>query len=73
MGEPAAAWAVIEDGKINVHTVSPTRIAAMVNFLQINRSVAIFVDDTDYMIEVYWVRYANDAVVEKVSIAREAP
>jgi hypothetical protein len=47
-------WAVIADGEINVKTVSPTRRAAIVNWLTVDLGFLIHNHHTDEQIESAW-------------------
>lgn len=37
----AKGWAIVENGKINVRSICPTRVGAMVNFLCTERGLVI--------------------------------
>ena len=65
----AHGWAVITGDTIHVKTVSPTRRAAIVNFLVTDRSMAIYSQHTDADIETWWKKYHGRAEVVEVTIA----
>jgi hypothetical protein len=70
MGDIPAAegYAIVEDGKIDVRTVSPTRRAAIVNFLVVSRGAFITNAMTDDIIDSIWRDRANGAYVIGVDI-----
>ena len=47
-------WAVIENGSINVNTVSSTRRAAIVNWLVVSGRMMVAATADDHMIEQAW-------------------
>ncbi len=53
MAEPAKGWAVAEDGVFDIRSVSPTRRAALVNWLHVN-VVPIPAAARDDEIEAAW-------------------
>jgi len=65
----AHGWAVITGDTIHVRTVSPTRRAAIVNFLVTERSMAIHYTHTDSQIEDWWSRYHGRAEAVEVTVA----
>ena len=67
----ATGWAVAEHDKILVKTVSPTRRAAIVNFLVVERSMAILNHHSDHDIERWWTKYGGRAEVIEVDIVRK--
>ena len=54
-GAEAEGWAVVENGEINVKTVSPTRRAAIVNWLVVDHDVMITRHTADRTIEAEWL------------------
>jgi hypothetical protein len=70
MGDIPAAegYAIVEDGKIDVRTVSPTRRTAIINFLVVSRHCIIRNDHSDEYIERVWVACAHGAYVIGVDI-----
>ena len=71
--EKAEAYAVIENDKIDVRTVSETRRAAIVNWLVVNRGVWISRTTTDEQIERFWDEHGKDVTVAAVEINRALP
>ena len=71
--EKAEAYAVIENDKIDVRTVSPTRRAAIVNWLVVNRGCLILRTTTDEGIEDLWKDAQGNATVAAVEINRALP
>lgn len=54
-GTRAEGWAVISpDGQLDVYTVSPTRRAAIINWLVRERRIMIYQHDSDEKIEALW-------------------
>lgn len=68
MTAPARGWAAIENDKISVKTVSPTRRAAIVNFLVVHRSLAITFHHSDAQIEEWWEKHHGRAQMVEVEI-----
>ena len=66
----AKGWAVIEYGEINVRSISPTRRAAIVNWLCTEASAVLSNAATDIEIEELWATKRGTAVVGKVMISR---
>ncbi len=62
------AYAVIEEGLIDVATVSSTQRAAKVNWLVVHHGCPIYRTTTDKQIEEMWKRKSGDACVERVTI-----
>lgn len=50
----ATGWAVVEDGVINVRTVSPTRRAATINWLCVEAHHLVYGHFSDALIEQMW-------------------
>ena len=71
--EKAEGYAVILGDEIDVRTVSPTRRAAIVNWLVVNRRVPILNSTTDEQIEQLWNKHGGDATVAAVEINRALP
>lgn len=66
----AKGWAVIDDRGLNVKTVSPTKRAAIVNWLTLT-TLPIREDHTDEEIEYLFERYGTGpgrATVQRVKI-----
>ena len=66
----ASGWAVIENGEINVRSVSPTRRAAIVNFIATDRGVMHRARHTDALIEDVWQKLKGDADVFEIRITQ---
>ncbi len=66
----AYGYAIIEGGEIDVRTVSPTRRAAIVNWLVIHRSKMIYAAATDEEIEKLWELYGGAVTLREVEIIR---
>lgn len=64
----ADGWAVIECTGIDVRSISPTRRAAIVNWLVTRRGVGIYHTTTDDQIEGMWTAERGDADVKPVKI-----
>jgi hypothetical protein len=64
----AEGWAIIENGRINVRTVSPTRRAAIVNFLVVERGILVMDSATDEQIEQKWKQMRSQAVVTEIVV-----
>jgi len=64
----AFGYAVAQDGAIDVKTVSPTRVAAMVNWLHVKAGITCDNGVADDVIENLFNRYAHIARVISVSI-----
>jgi hypothetical protein len=64
----AHGWAVLDDGQINVRTVSDTRRAALVNWLVTERNILILAQTSDEAIEALWHEACGDAICSTVSI-----
>lgn len=69
MTTPAHGWACVTGDVIHVRTVSPTRRAAIVNFLVTERSMAIYAFHTDGDIELWWRKYHGRSEVVEVAIS----
>lgn len=65
----AFGWAVIENGKIAVNTVSDTRRAVIVNWLVTTAGVLVLASWTDEHIETLWWKLHGEAQVEQVTIS----
>ncbi len=65
-------WAVFDDGKMLVATVSQTRRAAIINWLVTERAMIIFNENTDEEIEAAWLSMKITAECCEVNIARAA-
>lgn len=69
----AYGWAVVDGGKINVRTVSDTRRAAIINWLVVDRHLAVAINLTDEEIELLWYENGRRGVeVDYVTINRGA-
>ena len=66
-----SAYAVIEDEKIDIRTVSLTRQAAIINWLVTKKKIMIYNSDTIDDIEIYWDRHHGNAKVERISLSRK--
>lgn len=64
----ARGWAVVDGGEIVVESVSPTRRAAIVNWLFTARRVLITVIHTAEEIEQEWAAFRGGAEVVQVGI-----
>lgn len=64
----AHGWAVIRHCQIDVRTVSPNRRAALINWLVVQKGVAVTNDHTDEDVEQLWNKHKRDAVVSRVTI-----
>jgi len=62
------AWAVIDNGGINIRSVSPTRRAALVNWLVVERQLQATIFATDDDIERMWEANKGDAAATKVAV-----
>jgi len=67
----AGGWAVVQDGEINVRTVSPDRRGAIVNWLVAEAHRFVSAHDTDEEIEDRWERDRGTARVLQVAIIAE--
>jgi hypothetical protein len=65
----AEAWAVVEGGKINIRSVSPTRRAAIVNWLCTEVKMLALNTATDVDIERVWEANKGSAEATKVVVA----
>lgn len=63
------AFAVQDKGGINIRTVSPTRIAAMVNWLLVEARVLILRGSPDAEVERLWEKYRDGAELVPVTVA----
>lgn len=61
-------YAVVQNGIINIKTVSPSRRAAIVNWLIVEHSIRIFQWTTDKDIETLWEHNRGCATVNTVKI-----
>ena len=66
------AWAVVHKDAINIRTVSPTRRAAIVNWLVVERDYLITNARTDEQIETLWELECEDETVEQVHVSLKA-
>lgn len=64
------AWAVIDSDGINIRSVSPTRTAAIVNWLYTETMVAPKMSWTDDEIELTWQEHKGNAVAARVAVSR---
>ncbi len=64
----ASGWAATERGEIAVDTVSPTRRAAIVNWLVTRKKELILADTTDAQTEAPWFKYYGERDVKEVTI-----
>lgn len=67
----AQGYAIIRDGNIDVRTVSPRRVAAIVNFLCVTAGVPVFDHNSDDDIEAMWADHRAGAEVVRVTIEPE--
>lgn len=68
------AWAVVLNREVNVRTVSPTRQAAIINWLVTDKHLMVLKGDTDETIESVWLRMRGDHEARQVliTLARDA-
>lgn len=66
-GSTARGWAVVDDGLIDVRTVSLTRRAAIVNWL-VTHGVVIGSTYSDEQIEALWFVHKVEAECKEVEI-----
>lgn len=71
--ELTPGWAVVDNGKILVDTVSSTRRAAIVNYLVVYKGIRIFDSYSDAKIEELWAGNKVSAAVQEVKIAIDLP
>ncbi|MBY0559903.1 hypothetical protein [Hyphomicrobium sp.] len=64
------AYAIVENGEINVRSVSPTRRGAILNFMCTERRFLATNDIEDVEIELCWRELKGKAEVEQVRIER---
>lgn len=64
----ADGWAIIEDIGIDVRSVSPTRRAAIVNWLVTRKGIMIYHTTTDEQIEAMWKATHDDAEAMPVKV-----
>jgi hypothetical protein len=69
MTTPTHGWACVTGDLILVKTVSPTRRAAIVNFLVTERSMMIYAHHTDDDIARAWAKYHGRSEVVEVTIS----
>lgn len=62
-----AGYAVIEQGKLHVNTVSETRRAAAVNWLCVSKNVMIHAEMTDEQIEKTWQFFSRNETIATIS------
>jgi hypothetical protein len=65
----AEAWVVIDKGEINVRSVSPTRIAAIVNWLCTESNLVIERSVSDEAVEHFWETRKGTAKVVPCVVA----
>ena len=70
--QTADGWAIIEDIGIDVRSVSPTRRAAIVNWLVTRAGIMIYSTTTDKQIEECWTAHCGDAKALPVKVILEA-
>lgn len=66
--ETREAWAVVDNGGINIRSVSPTRRAALVNWLVTERQLQATIFATDEDIERTWEANKGSAEATKVAV-----
>lgn len=68
----AGAWAVINsfNGEINVRSISPTRRAAIVNWLVVEEQLPIMALHSDEEIEEIWKHFGKHAECVQVTVTR---
>lgn len=64
----ASGYAVVQGGEILVKTVSPTRLAAIINHLVVSGVYNVRRVDPEELILSFWNKYKGDAECFKVSI-----
>jgi len=62
-------WAIEEDGEVDVRTVSPTRIAAIVNWMLVSADLMIMRGATDEWISREFAGYEAARGVHAVEVA----
>lgn len=67
----AKGWAIVERGVISVRSVSPTRRAAIVNFLIVSRTITVHNGMSDEFIEQLWNKHRHDAEPLEVTITTQ--
>ena len=65
----AYCYAVILNNEIDLKTVSPTRRAAIVNWLVVNMLCPIYTTTTDAQVEQMWSDLASGAFVADVMVS----
>lgn len=71
----AAGWAVVDGERLDVRTVSPTRRAAIVNWLVTTAQENVYAWETDERIDARWERVIalrRGVTVREVSITTNA-
>lgn len=63
------AWAIVHKGTIDIRTVSPTRRAAIVNWLVVERGYLITNAHTDEQIEMLWELECENETAEQVHVS----
>lgn len=68
------AWAVVQHGEINIKTVSPSRRAAIVNWLHVEQGIMCTVLADDLQIERAWKQLSapSGAKVHQVIVVADA-
>lgn len=69
----AYGWAVIENGTINIRTVSDTRRAALVNWLIAEKRLMALNTATDDQIEAMWHANCDGAICTTILATRYPP
>jgi hypothetical protein len=64
----AHGWAVVDQHGINVRSVSPTRRAAIINWLVANCGMAVWSGASDAVIETWWRDRAGSAGASVVQV-----
>jgi hypothetical protein len=68
MTEFATGWAIILDRKINIRSVSPTRVGAIVNWLMTDAHILVPDSLSNSRIEEYWNQNKGKAECVEVNI-----
>ncbi len=66
-------FAVVQNTVIDIKTVSPTRRAAIVNWIVTRKGAMIYQQTTDEEIEDLWERHRGDACVMQVDVCLSMP
>lgn len=59
-------WGVVDRNGLNIRTVSPTRRAAIVNWLVVEAGCAILASHTDGHINALWDAHRGEALIKPI-------